>query len=146
MRERFRQFSPKNAKGFSLLEAIVALVIFASAASALYAWIAVTLNGLNRVEAARQADEATAVGLAWLETINPMEQPRGEVEIGHYRLGWQADLVVPSVDGVSPRGGLSLYELGLFEVQVQIEGNTEPVEFSVRQAGWRQVRQPALGF
>ena len=137
---------PAKFKGFSLLEAIVALVIFASVASALYAWVGVTLNSLNRVEAARQADEATAVALAWLETVNPMAQPEGEAAVGHYRVSWQAEAIAPELDGMTPEGGLSLFRVGLYELAVAVEGGAEPVRFRVRRAGWEQVRQPATEF
>lgn len=128
--------------GFSLLEALVALVIFSTALAALYAWIGVTLTGLQRVEASRQADEATAAGLAWVHTINPMTQPSGTTRVGHYRVRWEVERVLAATDGVRPEGGLSLFEVGLYELAVTVEGNSEPLRFNVRVAGWQQVREP----
>jgi len=131
--------------GFTLLEAIVALVIFASVASALYAWIAVSLNGMTRVEAARQRDEAIQAGLAMLEHVNPMLQPRGSLGAGHYTVSWNSSVMAPPVDGLLPAGVVSLYRVGLWRLEVTVEGGNEPVRFVTRKAGWQQVRAPEFG-
>ena len=136
----------RHQKGFTLLEAIVALVIFASVGSALYAWIGTTLNGLNRIEAARQADEATQAALAMLETVNPMLEPEGTRTAGHYSISWTSEALAPPVDGLSPGGGLSLYKVGLWRLQVTVDGGGEPIRFATRRTGWQQVREPALPF
>jgi general secretion pathway protein I len=128
--------------GFSLLEAIVALVVFASVGSALYAWIAVSLNGVARIEASRERDEAIQAGLAMIEHVNPMLKPQGQVEAGHYRVSWQSEVIEPPRDGLTPNGGASLYRVGLWRLQVAVEGGTEPIRFAIRKAGWQQARTP----
>lgn len=131
-------------KGFTLLEAIVALVIFASVGSALYAWIGVSLNGINRIEAARQADEATQAALAMLATVNPMAEWEGERTAGHYRISWTSEVLASPLDGLGPGGGLTPFQVGLWRLTVKVEGGDEPVLFVTRKAGWRQVRQPGI--
>jgi len=131
--------------GFTLLEAIVALVIFASVGSALYAWIAVSLNGVTRVEASRQNDEAIQAGIAMLEHVNPMAQPQGRLSAGHYSIAWTSEAIVPAVEGLTPYGLVSLYQVGLWRMQVTVEGGDEPVRFTTRKAGWRQVRVQEFG-
>ena len=135
-----------RSKGFSLLEAVVSIAIFAAVASALFTWLAVNLNSLSRVEAARQADEATQVALGWVSTINPMETPQGDTEIGHFSIRWTSRALTQPVDGISPGGGSSLYSVQLYEITATVEGNAEPATFTVRRAGWRQTRQSALPF
>lgn len=131
--------------GFSLLEAIVALVVFASVASALYAWLGVNLNALARVEAAREAREATQVGLAWLDIINPMAAPSGESNLGPYQLEWTSQILAQRTDAIGSAGEQSLYQVALFEVQLEIRGPMEePVVLRVRRAGWEQVRDFTL--
>lgn len=128
--------------GFTLLEAIVALVIFASVGSALYAWITVSLNGITRVEAARQRDEAVQAGLAMIEHVNPMSQPQGTLNAGHYTVSWSSDAIESPRDGLTPSGMVSLYRVGLWRLEVIVEGSQEPVRFTTRKAGWRQARVP----
>jgi len=128
--------------GFTLLEAIVALVIFASVGSALYAWITVSLNGITRVEASRQRDEAIQAGLAMIEHVNPMAQPQGELDAGHYTVSWNSEPIESPRDGLTPTGRVSLYRVGLWRVQVTVEGIKEPVRFTTRKAGWQQARVP----
>jgi len=130
-----------NQRGFSLLEAIVALVIFAAVGSALYAWIGTTISGLSRIEAARQEAEAMEVGMAVLETVNPMEQAEGSLRAGHYTVAWQAETLAPVVDGMDPSGNPSLYQVGLYQVLVEITGGPRDVTFDLRRAGWQQVRE-----
>ena len=128
--------------GFTLLEAIVALVIFASVGSALYAWITVSLNGITRVEASRQRDEAIQAGLAMIEHVNPMAQPQGSLSAGHYMVSWTSEPIKSPRDGLTPAGQVSLYRVGLWRVQVTVEGSKEPVRFTTRKAGWQQSRVP----
>lgn len=131
--------------GFTLLEAIVALVIFASVGSSLYAWITVSLNGITRVEASRQRDEAIQAGLAMIEHVNPMAQPQGELDAGHYRVSWNSKTVESPRDGLLPAGAISLYKVGLWRMEVTVEGGDEPVSFTTRKAGWQQARTPEFG-
>lgn len=133
-------------QGFTLLEAIVALVIFASVGTALYAWIGVNLNGLSRVEASRQKDEATQVALAMLSTVNPAVNPEGTLEVAHYTVHWEGEVLRGPEDGLAPGGDLSLYEVSLYELSVEVLGASDPVNFSTRKAGWVQVRQAQSPF
>ncbi|NDY96325.1 PulJ/GspJ family protein [Wenzhouxiangella limi] len=128
--------------GFSLLEAIVSLVIFASVVSALYAWLSVTAHGLGRIESQRQMQEAVLVGLATIEYVNPMATPQGFRQAGHYRVEWVAETLAEPIPGINSSGFNSLYDVGLWQLEITVTGGGEPVSFSARKAGWRQVRQP----
>ena len=68
----------RRQRGFTLLEAIVALTIFSICAMALYAWLATNVRALGRVQASTLAVQDGRAALAVLETINPMTEPSGE--------------------------------------------------------------------
>ena len=146
MRTRDQQ-SRSRQRGFTLLEAIVALVLIASAGIALYGWINANLISLSRVQAIRQRDAAIRNALAFMDTVNPMQTPQGKQVIGPYSLEWVAALLKPAVDGVGRTGGQSLFQVGLYETQVKVtDQNATSFEFSIRQVGYVQVRQLDLGF
>ena len=135
----------RHQKGFTLLEAIVALVIFASVGSALYAWITVSLNGITRVEASRQRDEAIQAGLAMIEHVNPMAQPQGSLSAGHYTVSWNAEVMSPRSTGCCRPVQFRCTRLACGEWTVTVEGGDEPVSFTTRKAGWQQARTPEFG-
>jgi len=130
--------------GFTLMEAIIAMVIMATAGVALLAWMSNTLSSLNRIEAARDRDEATMAALEYLSSINPSQRPEGEMDLGRYELQWTAETLEPYREGMGPRGGSSLFQVALYRLEVSVSDGDREYHFSVRQAGWDQFRQPAL--
>lgn len=127
--------------GFTLLEAIVALVIMATTLMVLYAWLASSTLG-----AERSADNATTLNdartaLAYLERINPMVEPSGSATLGPFKLSWESEPVTDRRTGRSASGDPSPYDYQLFDMTAQVkrEGRTER-EFTVRRAGWVATR------
>lgn len=72
-------------RGFSLLEAIVALAILASVGMALFAAMNQSLSMVARAEKVRERESALRNAVAWIQVINPAQQPRGEHELGALR-------------------------------------------------------------
>ncbi len=130
-----------NQAGFSLLEALVALVLLAGFGIALYGWINTSLIGMSRsLEVSRQ-DLALQQVREFLKTLNPMQRPRGEEVLGSLRITWEADALEPVRDGYSSYGGLGNYRLGLYQLQVRVaEDGLIWDEFTMRQVGYEQVR------
>ena len=134
--------SDRNA-GFALLEAIVALAILAAAGLALFAALSQSLQMVNRADAARARAQMTRNVLAMIDTINPMERPTGSTELGEYVLSWRSALLEPMQDGSNGTLAPGLYQVGLYRVDCEISLRGARVQtLSVRQAGYRQVRQP----
>jgi general secretion pathway protein I len=131
-----------NQKGFSLLEAIVALVIIASTGIALLDWINTNLMSLQHVQAAEQRNNATRNALAFMETINPLEHAQGEETVGVYKISWNAESIVLPKDGIGPAGEMSYFQVGLYEtvVEVRVE-DTVLTHFTLRQVGFKQVHK-----
>lgn len=134
-------------QGFTLLEAVVALVLIATAGMALLDWVNNNLMNLNRVQTLQQRNEAIRSALVFMESVNPLEHPEGNQTIGVYTFSWQSQPIESPKDGVSFTGDVGFYQLGLFDVQMTITVNNQLLtQFSMRQVGYKQVRKPNLDF
>jgi general secretion pathway protein I len=130
-----------NQKGFTLLEAIVALVLVATTGVALLDWINTNLFSLQRVEASQQRVEAIRNALAFMETVNPFTDQYGEETIGIYKISWNAMPVKSPRDGMNTGGYISLFRVGLYDTNVEVYSeNTLLARFTLRQVGFKQVR------
>ncbi|MBV8033812.1 hypothetical protein [Roseateles sp.] len=90
----------RAARGFGLLEALVALVLLAGTGAALFAWIGQNTRDASRLEEARARAALRLQALALLESVNPQVDPQGERAIAGLQLRWtseQTELRRPSV-------------------------------------------------
>lgn len=132
----------KRQSGFSLLEAIVALTIFSICAMALYAWMSVNQTTLVRIEARDAAVRDGRAALELMEIINPMAEPAGRRELpGGLEVQWDSTVIAAPAPGTSPGGGLLVFDLGLYEMDVAaLRQGRETARFSIRRAGWETAR------
>lgn len=135
----------RRSRGFTLLEAIVALAILAAAGMALFAAMAQSLQMVQRAQDAREVDTALRNALAWSQRINPMQDPQGEQELGGWRLHWSSEPIEPPQDGATASGEPGLYQVGLYRVRLELwrAGKLER-DATLRRVGYRQVRQLVL--
>lgn len=131
-------------RGFSLLEAVVALVILASAGWALFSWVNASVVSLRRVEDANAQSAATINAVEYMQTVNPMLRPQGEVDLGGYRIAWVAATVTAVLPGTDFQRGRSNYDLALYDTTVRAYRTdaAQPwFEFKLRQVGFKAVRK-----
>lgn len=128
--------------GFSLLEAVVAMVLISGAGAALFAWINTELSSVSRLQASNARSEAMVNVLELMDTVNPMLTPDGTFSFAAYRLTWKAAPVTPLQDGSSYPRGISLYQLALYDTLVRVinPDGTQWFEFTLRQVGYKRVR------
>ena len=104
---------PVRQRGFSLLEAIVAMVLISAMGGALFAWINTELQALERTQDANTRAEAMVNAVEFMEAVNPMLTPQGRAPLAGMELSWEAKASTPVRDGVSYPQGISLYQLAL---------------------------------
>ena len=143
---RFAPARRRSQQGFTLIEAIVAMVLIATTGMALFSWINSNLITLNRVQEANAESAATTNVVDYLNTVNPMLTPEGEAQLGDYQMRWKANASTDPRDGAGYPYGTSLYQLALYQTQVQVQkADGQPwFDFTLQQVGYKQVRILAM--
>lgn len=131
----------RRVSGFTLLEAIVALVILTTAGFALFSWINASFDALNRIETnnARAAAEINA--LQYLQTINPMQKPDGEEVLGDVTMRWRARAVTDNKTNITDAQTPGPFVVALYDVDVTLASPPKlaPYTFTVRQMGYKRL-------
>ncbi|WP_334021626.1 PulJ/GspJ family protein [Alteromonas sp. S015] len=126
--------------GFSLLEAIVALLLVTMLGMATFSWISNLLISIEKIEKQSVNNLIKRNVNEYLSDINVMRQPSGEEEISGVTIAWRAELVEPIKKGLNSNGGQSQFELGLYRVSVDVSRDTEQImAFSTMQVGHNSV-------
>ncbi|HUX23132.1 MAG TPA: prepilin-type N-terminal cleavage/methylation domain-containing protein [Burkholderiales bacterium] len=129
--------------GFTLIEAIVALVLIATTGMALFSWINSNLMTLSRVQEVNAENSATQNVLEYMADINPMASPEGRADLGSLRLSWQAEATTEPRDGASYPYGTSLYQLAMYRTKISVQkpDGQSWFAFSLQQVGYKKVRE-----
>lgn len=134
----------RSQAGFSLLEAIVAMVVMSTAMLALYGWLSTSILGLTRAQDHALGLQDSRTALAIVDTINPISEANGRRQVGDLDISWESAPIAPQRPARSRSGMPGLFEVALFQIDVEVSRDGRPIRnFSLRKAGWVQVR--ALG-
>ena len=141
-RQRVRQ------KGFTIIEAIVALVLIATTGMALFSWINSNIITLNRVQESNAENAATLNVVEYMNNVNPMTSPEGKADLGAYRLAWKSEASTEPRDGASYPFGISLYQLGMYQTKITVQKSDGAFwfGFTLQQVGYKKVRETARPF
>jgi len=131
----------RTRPGFSIMETLVAIALLAIAVIPLYAFQQTLANTAARLQTASELLDAQESALAVLQTIDPIAQPSGEMDLGEWRLSWQSRELVSErpADGFL---GSSIWGVGLYEINATLERGDTRHEIQFRRTGWVQVRDP----
>ena len=132
--------------GFTLLEAIVALVLISSAGLALFSWINGSIMTLSRIHDVNARSEATMNVLEYMDRVNPMLMPEGTAPLGAYSVSWRSQAVSNISEGVNYPRGQSLYQMALYSTAVSVKNARNQIWFDLRlqQVGYKRVRSNVL--
>jgi len=130
-----------NQRGFSLLEAIVALTILATSGVALFGWFSVTYDGLEKVEVVQSRHRLMENLQVFFSTVNIQEEGSHRMSVNGYEVDWRATLVEPEQIGRAAGGAMSNFHLGLYDVEITISQDAKNLGiYHTRLAGYRKVR------
>ena len=135
-----------RSRGFTLLETMVALVIFAAAAMALYGLFNTNLIALARAhDVSRQVPDGALTSIEYLSSINPREEAAGRMELDGVGVSWSATLVEPMRESQTVTGGRGYFEVGLYEVEFTMsDGERSLGTWRMRSVGYEKVREPSF--
>lgn len=128
-----------RARGFSLLEAMIALTILGSSAVALLAWVQQGRDTLVRVSAAREEAQLQLNARAWMRTVNPAQQRQGRADLEDMSLTWTSELAAPERLENDYNGNLQpRWRIGLYRVHVVAQRGDTRAQWDQLTAGWRE--------
>ena len=131
----------KRVAGFTLLESIVALAIFAAAGMALYGLFNTNLIALNRTADVSRQVAVVRTAMDYLSSIDPGQRGQGEVELGDIEVSWTSTLVEPVRQGQNVIGGRASFDIGLYDVEFVVHHEGRDLgSWKVRVAGHEKVR------
>ena len=128
--------------GFTLLEAMVAIIVLSMSLFASYSWIDVSVQSLVRSEQVFAQEMLVNEFSERLAIVDLQEVQQGNMQIGEYTVFWSAE-ALETGDGVTLWGREGLYTHTLYNVEVGVRQRGQLVaEHKTRFVSTKQVRQP----
>jgi general secretion pathway protein I len=132
----------RHSSGFTLIEALVALVIFSMAAIGIYGWINSNLITLGRISEVAATEYVLNSSMERLKLVDLSTETSGRFNVSGYWVDWQADLIEPWRTGSTAVGTVGLYDLGLFRVSLKyIKDGKQVGGHNYRRVAYKQVRE-----
>jgi general secretion pathway protein I len=128
------------ARGYSLLEVLVALVIFTSAGLAAITLLSQGFDTARRLEQAEASARLKLDAMSLLQSINPTSKPVGTLKEGTIELRWESEAVEPETKEFS-YGDLiaARWILGLYKVRFEAERGEATTRWTQLMVGWREI-------
>ena len=131
----------RDASGFALLEAIVAIVLFAAAGMALYGLFNTNLISLLRVHDVSREGPVVRYAMERLSAVDPRRSEAGSFEVDGFEVTWTARLVEPVRQGQNVMGVLGDFEVGLYDIDFHITDHGRRLgTWRLRRVGFEKVR------
>ena len=118
---------PLFQQGFSLLEAIVALVILSAGLLAAYSWFDRGFEALIRMDRLALEESVVQETIERLYLQDLDKTNNGKFEWGDYFVVWSSDLYEPSKKGVANVGTTGFYDISLYQVNLEVLHTGRPI-------------------
>lgn len=135
---------PGKQEGFTLLETIVALVIFASSGLALYGLVNTSLTSLTRTQDVSRQVPVAKNSIEYLSALNLQQDQDGQFKMNGFEVQWQARLMEPYRQAQNTTGYKGYHQVGLYKVDFQIRDESRTIgTYQLRLVGHELVRGPS---
>jgi len=131
----------RRSRGFTLIEAIVALAIVGIALVPIMIFVGQMVAALSRAGDANARHLAQQSVIELLETLNPLDRPSGEDELGDLVIRWESTVLVEPNTASRVGSGLAGFSMGFYNVNVDVErARSGPwFTFDMRKVGYRRI-------
>lgn len=139
----------RRARGFTLLEAMVAMVLVASVGAVVLSWIQQSVQSVQRLNKVYEELEARKTIEEWGRHLNPAVKPRGEAQVGDLRVEWEATETQAPMPVAGYPAGIGIYDVSLYEVAIKVYQRAEPAPWfneKLVRIGQRKVRESRSPF
>lgn len=110
--------------GFTLLEAMVAIIILSTTMFAIYSWVNVSIQTLVRAESVLEQELLIEELLEELRMTNLDKLREGSVASGHLSLHWSA-IPNESRSSFNDQGARGLYDHTLYDISIDVVRSNE---------------------
>ena len=117
----------KLESGFSLLEAIVALVILSAGLMAAYSWFDRGLDALIRMEKLALEESVVQETMERIQLQDLDKLKSGSFAWQQYDVRWSSKLHEPTKRGLSSVGSSSFFDISLYQVNLDLSHNGKPI-------------------
>jgi prepilin-type N-terminal cleavage/methylation domain-containing protein len=135
-------------RGFSLVEALIALIVAALVLMAIFELQRQLSHDQARYEQAMTAADRRRNALVLLREVNPTQRPAGALPLSGGRwMRWTAAPLTPARLNRDYPTGRGSYEMQLWRLDVRIETAQGLAidAFQLDRLGWRSVNEPSRG-
>lgn len=135
----------RQPRGFTLLEAIVALVIMAAVLIPLLSFIGATARALTTAAETNERSFAQQAAVAMLEPMNPVDEPSGQLLLDQdVTVSWISQPTVPQNADIAMGSPLAGFLFGFYKVTVTLaRPDRDPwFSFEMRKAGYAKHATP----
>ena len=132
---------PLLDRGFTLLEAVVAVAIVGVALVPLITFVSQMTEGLARSADSNVLNLAKLSIVELLDPLNPLENPQGEDQIADLSIRWESTNLIPPNKEIRINAGLAGYSMGFYLVHVSVERPNKGLWFSfdMRKVGYKRI-------
>lgn len=110
-----------GSAGFSLLEALVAIVLLSTLGMAIYGLINTNVKALTNLRQAQESREAAQLAVEWMRELNPMQYPDGTVTIGDLTIRWQSRLLATPRRNMGYPRGQGFFTVAPYQVEIAMQ-------------------------
>lgn len=110
----------RRARGFTLLEAMVAMVLLASVGAVVLTWIHQSVQSVQRLNRVYDELAARKTVQDWSRSLNPSDTPAGEAALGPLRIVWESKASGEALPQAGYPSGIGMYDIAKYQVVLKV--------------------------
>lgn len=131
--------SARGESGFTLVEALVALVLLSVGLAVFYEFLGSALHAADRARHVAEAYDRDRSALALASTLNPMADPEGVFDLGPYRIRWRSERLTAAIGSTSfPLADPGAFVVALYRLTLDFPDDLDFAPVAVTKLGYHR--------